>query len=372
MPTGPGPGLYHHFSQQRQGPMVHGIPPGVRPPPYPTGTPYTMPPGYPGPGAPPQLRHLLNQGPMNQKGTPQSMAALSHMARMGPSAAGGSYTLQKGIPQPHPAQGMRPQPGMRQQHGVPSHQALAAQQAAHMRQQHITISPVTTDKSRPVPVSSLPRPPPLASGLQIIAQSAPKVIMLDSAAARAAAFQQQQQQQQMRRVSSNSRDGTPPSINRLPPHIVASTTNSRSGSPRLPETSVLERALLGAIGDASDLSGRNSAITITPVGAGPSSSSSSSSRTASPSVSVVRIKEEPKSPSEQQLPSCSGDAGPSSNTLRSSSSPAETVAGIASRSLNDFANRSIGNLLQSSNSKDSSQEKVQASVEETKFRKDGD
>ncbi|KAH7968211.1 hypothetical protein HPB52_007024 [Rhipicephalus sanguineus] len=165
----------------------------------------------------------------------------------------------------------------------------------------------------PAPVSGLPRPPPLAPGVQIIPQPAPKVIMLDTAAARAAALQQQQ----MRRASS-SRDGTPPSTSRLPSHLVAGSTSSGSGSPRLPETSVLER---------------NSAITITPVGAAPSStSSSSSSRTASPSVSVVRIKEEPKSP-EQQLPSCSGDAGPSSNTLRSSASPAETAAGLASRSL---------------------------------------
>uniref|UniRef100_A0A131YE57 CCR4-NOT transcription complex subunit 1 n=1 Tax=Rhipicephalus appendiculatus TaxID=34631 RepID=A0A131YE57_RHIAP len=202
----------------------------------------------------------------------------------------------------------------------------------------ITISPVTADKSRPAPVSGLPRPPPLAPGVQIIPQPAPKVIMLDSAAARAAALQHQQ----MRRVSG-SRDGTPPSTSRLPSHLVAGNASSGSGSPRLPETSVLER---------------NSAITITPVGAGPSStSSSSSSRTASPSVSVVRIKEEPKSPGEQQLPSCSGDAGPSSNTLRSSASPAETAAGLASRSLNDFANRSIGNLLQSTGSKDTSQEK---------------
>ncbi|KAL3178046.1 hypothetical protein MRX96_038586 [Rhipicephalus microplus] len=285
MPTGPGPGLYHH---QRQGAMgtAHGMPPNVRPPPYPG--PYVVPGGgYPG-APPPQLRHLLNQGPMNQKGG-ASMAALSHMARMGPSAAGGTYTMQKS-PHPapqHPSQAMRPQPGVRQQHGMPQ---------------------------------------------------PPKVIMLDSASARAAALQQQQ----MRRVSG-SRDGTPPSTNRLPSHLVAGSTSSGSGSPRLPETSVLER---------------NSAITITPVGAGPSStSSSSSSRTASPSVSVVRIKEEPKSPGEQQLPSCSGDVGPSSNTLRSSASPAETAAGIASRSLNDFANRSIGNLLQSTGAKDTSQEK---------------
>ncbi|KAH6934774.1 hypothetical protein HPB50_000705 [Hyalomma asiaticum] len=107
---------------QRQGPMgpVHGMPPGVRPPPYPGTNPYGMPgAGYPG-GTPPQLRHLLNQGPMNQKGG-ASIAALNHMARMGPSAAGGSYTLQKSphAPPQHPNQGMRPQPGVRQQHTSP-------------------------------------------------------------------------------------------------------------------------------------------------------------------------------------------------------------------------------------------------------------
>lgn len=101
---------------------MHGMPPGVRPPPYPVGSnPYAVPGGgYPGGGPPPpQLRHLLNQGPMNQKGT-ASMAALSHMARMGPSAAGGSYAVQKGPAMPpHHMQGMRPQPGVRQQHVSP-------------------------------------------------------------------------------------------------------------------------------------------------------------------------------------------------------------------------------------------------------------
>lgn len=77
---------------------------------------------------------------------------------------------------------------------------------------------------------------------------------------------------------------------------------------------------------------RSNSITITPVVA----QSVASARTSSPSVSVVRIKEEPKSPGEQQLPSCSGDSVPRAvqaplNGTRAS--PSETAAGMASRSL---------------------------------------
>lgn len=199
----------------------------------------------------------------------------------------------------------------------------------------ITISPITSDKSRSSGNGPLPCPPPLATGVQIIPQPKTQVIMLDSTgAARAAALQQQQRR--MSATSSSSSGGTPPST-RIPSHLI------QGGSPRLPEASVLER---------------NNSITITPVVA----QSVASARTSSPSVSVVRIKEEPKSPGEQQLPSCSGDSAPRAvqaplNGTRAS--PSETAAGMASRSLNDFANQSIGNMLQSGGSKESRQEKQQ-------------
>lgn len=104
---------------QRQGPMpplhaLAGNPPRPSPPGYP-GPPY----GYGmGGGPPPQLRHLLNQGPLNQKGQGPSMAALSHMARLGPPAmTGGAYAMQKVAPGGHPMHSPL-QPGIRhpQQH----------------------------------------------------------------------------------------------------------------------------------------------------------------------------------------------------------------------------------------------------------------
>ncbi|KAG0415903.1 hypothetical protein HPB47_006931, partial [Ixodes persulcatus] len=298
---------------QRQGPMpplhaLAGNPPRPSPPGYP-GPPY----GYGmGGGPPPQLRHLLNQGPLNQKGQGPSMAALSHMARLGPPAmTGGGYAMQKVAPGGHPMHSPL-QPGIRhpQQHqGSVAPSVVLQQHVPITLNSSITISPITSDKSRSSGNGPLPCPPPLATGVQIIPQPKTQVIMLDSTgAARAAALQQQQRR--MSATSSSSSGGTPPST-RIPSHLI------QGGSPRLPEASVLER---------------NNSITITPVVA----QSVASARTSSPSVSVVRIKEEPKSPGEQQLPSCSGDSAPRAvqaplNGTRAS--PSETAAGMASRSL---------------------------------------
>ncbi|EEC05451.1 transcription intermediary factor 1-alpha, putative, partial [Ixodes scapularis] len=152
-------------------------------------------------------------GPLNQKGQGPSMAALSHMARLGPPAmTGGAYAMQKVAPGGHPMHSPL-QPGIRhpQQHNRPR------------------VTGFRSSGNGP-----LPCPPPLATGVQIIPQPKTQVIMLDSTgAARAAALQQQRR---MSATSSSSSGGTPPST-RIPSHLI------QGGSPRLPEASVLERCV---------------------------------------------------------------------------------------------------------------------------------